>query len=222
MRIGIYLITSPSGRKYIGQSTDIDRRWSHYLKYGTNKSQRKLYRSFEKYGVINHQFEIVEECSIGQLDDREIYWGTIYEVLIKGLNSKLGRGKGIVSDESCKLMSESKMGNKNPNFGKPKSEEVRKKLSDTLKGRPRTEETKAKLSRIHKGRISNRRGVTLSQETKDKIRLANINKKPTVHTQATKDRLSAMKKGIKLSEAHKQALRDAKRGFTVRTAIQCE
>lgn len=58
--IGIYKITSPSGRVYIGQSWDIKKRWRDY---GWNRctKQIKLYNSFLKYGVQNHKFQVIIE-----------------------------------------------------------------------------------------------------------------------------------------------------------------
>lgn len=58
---GIYKITSPSGRIYIGQSEDINRRFHQYKKLNCKK-QWLLYKSFVKYGVDNHIFEIIVEC----------------------------------------------------------------------------------------------------------------------------------------------------------------
>jgi len=62
---GIYKITSPSGRVYIGQSVDILHRFKTYVKmYVKNEKQVKLFRSFTKHGVENHTFEIIEECEM--------------------------------------------------------------------------------------------------------------------------------------------------------------
>lgn len=48
----------------------------------------------------NHLFEVIEECSIEQLNERELYWGYFYEVLGEnGLNLRLGEGKGLYSEE---------------------------------------------------------------------------------------------------------------------------
>jgi group I intron endonuclease len=60
---GIYKITSPSCKVYIGQSINIKKRWNHH-KGNYNKEQPKLHRSFNKYGTENHIFEIIEECSL--------------------------------------------------------------------------------------------------------------------------------------------------------------
>lgn len=42
MTCGIYKITSPSGRVYVGQSVDIERRFAEYRRNGSAKKQRRL------------------------------------------------------------------------------------------------------------------------------------------------------------------------------------
>lgn len=59
MKTGIYKILSPTKRIYIGQSKNIDERISRYKKLQCCKTQLFLYRSFLKYDVENHQFEIL-------------------------------------------------------------------------------------------------------------------------------------------------------------------
>lgn len=75
---GIYKITSPSGRVYIGRAVNIGNRWDEYrrLKY---KYQPLLRKSVLKYGWINHLFEVVEFCDEDKLNQREIYWIAILE-----------------------------------------------------------------------------------------------------------------------------------------------
>jgi group I intron endonuclease len=80
--VGIYKITSPSGKMYIGQSINIKKRWNIYIKYPESfKNQIKLYNSIKKYGPKNHKFEIIEECNELQLLERETYWKIFYKVL---------------------------------------------------------------------------------------------------------------------------------------------
>lgn len=84
---GIYKITNPKGKVYIGQSENIYVRWEDYYKLSCNK-QIKLYRSLKKYKPCNHIFEIIEECEFIKLNCRERYWQEYYNVLNKnkGLN----------------------------------------------------------------------------------------------------------------------------------------
>jgi hypothetical protein len=83
---GIYKITSPSNKIYIGQSINIQRRFKEY-KMLQCVSQPKLYRSLKKYGQEDHLFEIIEECPFEELNERERYWQDKYNVLNEnGLN----------------------------------------------------------------------------------------------------------------------------------------
>lgn len=86
MSIGIYKITNPKGKVYIGQSVNIEDRWEKGHKYNIG-SGKKLKHSFSKYGWKNHTHTILEECSIEDLTQRETYWIKYYDSFKKGLNS---------------------------------------------------------------------------------------------------------------------------------------
>jgi group I intron endonuclease len=86
--IGIYKITNPKGKIYIGQSIDIDRRFNEYKKLQCNQS-KKIYYSLKKYGFENHIFEIIEECFINDLNIKEEEYILCYNSHIIGLNIKL-------------------------------------------------------------------------------------------------------------------------------------
>jgi len=82
--IGIYKITSPSGKVYIGQSLDINERKKHYININAVKKQVKIFNSLNKYGWDKHNFEIIEECSVELLDERETHWKQYYLDQIDG------------------------------------------------------------------------------------------------------------------------------------------
>lgn len=104
---GIYKITSPSGRVYVGSSVNLRTRFNTYKRLCCDR-QKKLYASFIKFGVNNHQFEILEfiqdvnENKLNELlNDREIYWGKIYDVTsVENLNLRLGNRNAVVSQEA--------------------------------------------------------------------------------------------------------------------------
>lgn len=143
---GIYKITSPSGKIYIGQSIDIEKRWSyHSSRFG--EGCIKLSNSFKKYGVESHTFEIIEECPQEFLNEREIYWIKHFDTFgtKHGMNLMSGGLGGIHSEETIKKISDKKK-------GVILSEETIKKISEKLKGNtyasvPRTEEFKKNLSK---------------------------------------------------------------------------
>jgi len=88
--IGIYKIVSPSNKVYIGQTVDFVKRRSHYKNLKRNH-QIRLYNSIKKHGWENHTLELIEECDVPLLNDRERYWQDYYNVTDskKGLNCKL-------------------------------------------------------------------------------------------------------------------------------------
>ncbi len=120
MSIGIYKITSPSNKIYVGQSVNIERRFKHYENLKEIKGQKKIYFSIKKYGYENHLFEILEECSIDELDSREEYWINLYNSCNNGLNISEGGG------------SFGKF-----NKGKKRPSKVKRKISQTKQNNPR-------------------------------------------------------------------------------------
>ena len=68
---GIYAIKNPIGKTYIGSSIDVDYRWMQYKK--TQKTQHRISSSIAEYGYENHEFTLLETCSIDLLNELEIY-----------------------------------------------------------------------------------------------------------------------------------------------------
>ena len=137
--IGIYKITSPSKRVYIGQSVNIEKRFESYKKMNC-KGQTILYNSFLKYGVEKHKFEVLCECEISELNKKERFYQDLYSVISKnGLNcllTKTNDRSGLISETTRKNMSLGRL------KVAPKSIEVRKKHSEVLK---KNEKNNAKL-----------------------------------------------------------------------------
>lgn len=72
MTCGIYLITHlASGRGYVGQSRDIDRRWKEHG--ATRKPRSHLEKALRRYGRDAFRFEVLEVCPPELLDERERY-----------------------------------------------------------------------------------------------------------------------------------------------------
>lgn len=132
---GVYKITSPNNRVYIGSSINIQNRF-YFYKNGSIKSQWLLKRSFQKYGVTNHKFEIVEICMPEDRLSRECYWGEFYKSLSDygGLNLALP-----------------KIGDKVYSY----SEITRNKMSEIAKKRKHSEQTRKKQSDLKKEYFKN-------------------------------------------------------------------
>lgn len=138
MESGIYKITSPSNKIYIGQAIDITKRWAKYKRLNC-KRQPKLYNSFIKYSVEKHLFEVIEYCDIEQLNTRERYWQDFYDVVNTGLNCVLQN-----SEDKPRLFSlEMRQKRRDWQTGKSMSAETREKLSLANKGKIYSEENKA-------------------------------------------------------------------------------
>jgi group I intron endonuclease len=134
--IGIYKITSPSGKTYIGQSTNIKIRWDRYKRLAC-KSQRKLYNSLKKYGPENHKFDKIEECSIEQLNEREVFYKQQHI-------DHYGWKKALFHEIYDR-------------GGGPKSEKTKEKISKSSLGKPKSQK--------HKNNIKNAKlGAKFSQE----------------------------------------------------------
>lgn len=167
--VGIYKITSPSNKIYIGQSTNIEHRFDYYKKLQC-KGQPKLYNSLKKYSPTNHLFKIIEECDIDLLNEREIYWIDYYKCLDKGLNIKEG-GKGGKHSQETKDKISKNLKNRDISSWKNKiySEERNNKLSQSKKGLVLSSETKDKISNSNKG-VSRNKGAIKSEGFRELIR----------------------------------------------------
>ena len=110
---GIYKISNPVNKVYVGQSIDIIYRFKQYKNPNSCSTQTKLRNSINKYGLNDHKFEIVEECMIEELNDRERYWQDFYNCLKNGLNCRLTTStdkSGEVSEETKDRTSKKLMG----------------------------------------------------------------------------------------------------------------
>ncbi len=157
--IGIYKITSPSGKIYIGQTRNFAERLKDYKSLSTVKGQRRLYNSFVKYGKEHHLIEFIEECEFEHLYIRERHWQDFYNVIGKnGLNCKLERTdkKPEVRSEETKrklslatkgrIQSQSEKDNRaKSNTGKKRTPEQCKRISESLIGKPLSYEHRMKM-----------------------------------------------------------------------------
>ena len=164
----IYKITNPSGKVYIGQTTNLTVRKSKYRNLNC-KGQTRLYKSLLKYGWEGHIFEvldIIDVVSRDILNNLETRYIIEYDSFNKGLNcTKGGQGMlGVVHTKETRLkMRNAQLGRKDSketidkrtksNKGKRRSSEFRESKRAARKGVVMSEDTKKKLSDINKGKI---------------------------------------------------------------------
>ena len=114
--IGIYKIENLiNGKVYIGQSINIKERWSEHKlinsrtsKDALKKQKYPLYLAFQKYGLENFSFEVLEECSLEELDTKEQFYIKKYNSYIdfpnsNGYNLTIGgKGNQKITEEQIK------------------------------------------------------------------------------------------------------------------------
>ena len=157
----VYIHISPSGKRYVGQTgKKPEYRWDNgkgYLSKNKNGkyNQPAFANAILKYGWDNFSHEIIasnltkkeadnlERTLIKQLDTMNYKYGyncaeggscgAISEETKKKL-SEAHKGK-VLSEEHRRKMSESIRGEKNHNYGKPRSEETKRKIKAAQKTR---------------------------------------------------------------------------------------
>ena len=91
-KTGIYKITNIKNKMcYVGQAVDVSNRWKQHIKRGLGAetpTKNKLYPIMAKEGVENFTFELIEECSPAQLNDREKYWQEFFKAKEFGYSIK--------------------------------------------------------------------------------------------------------------------------------------
>lgn len=129
---GIYKIENKvNGKIYIGQSVDVYRRLKKHI-WEIESNNSVLYRAFKKYGIENFTYELIEECDIKELDDKEIFYIQKYNSYIGEENSNgynLNTGGGV--NRGWNPTEENRNNFRNANLG-GKSHFARKTICDNI------------------------------------------------------------------------------------------
>ena len=148
----IYIIKNKiNGKCYIGQTIqkNVNNRWRAHR----NSVNTIMARAFAKYGVDNFEFSIISEIPNEQLDEMEILEIKNHNTISPyGYNIESGGNINKIVNVSSRIkMREAKLGEKNHNFGKPRSEKTKIKIGLAHTGMKHTEKTKALISSNKKG-----------------------------------------------------------------------
>lgn len=91
-------------------------------------------------------------------------------------------------------------------------EALRKEINDFWSDKNKTKEIRLKMSKAKKGKPSPKKGIPLSEEQKEKLRLANLGKKQSEETKRKRIETRIKNGNNKLSEEHKQILIQSRLG----------
>lgn len=188
MQTGIYSISSPSGKRYVGSAVDIERRWrSHRLLLckGTHHNIG-LQRAAAKYGADKLQFEILELCAQSVLLAREQWYFDNTRCHFNRYLTAGSPGPGPRGEHSPQTRARIGAAHKGRTLPREQvmkmvaaradyrpSAETRAKISASNKGKKRTDEARAKISAYQ-------RTKKYDEATRDKISRARGAKYPGV------------------------------------------
>ena len=175
---GIYQIKNIINNKiYVGSTKYFYGRFKQHINelIKNKHANRYLQNSFNKYGENNFEFSILEIIdNEDELISREQYWidslNSINPTIGYNMMPNAGRNSGIKrTEETKKKLSESKMGSKNPMYHKEVSDETRKRLSEALLNMP--EDKKKEMLKKRGQKLSESlKGRKLSDKSKQKMR----------------------------------------------------
>lgn len=176
----IYLLTSPSGKHYVGLTTrDVDLRFEEHInEWRRGKFKRKLFGAFTKYDPSNFKKEIIyEAASIEELCSKEMEYIKQYDSYHNGYNMTLG-GEGFRFEELSAEHKQSLSEARTEYWYTEKGQEWKKQLSKKMigndygknnKGWNPSEETRKRMSEARKGKESTFKGKHHTKEFKEKM-----------------------------------------------------
>lgn len=165
---GIYKITNlVNGSVYVGCSKDVRKRWIHHRCMRLRDHHMSICKAFRKYGIDNFVFELIEECPVDLLSEREMFW---IETLRPRYNrTKGGRGANGYnqSPEARAVLAVKAREQWQRMTPEERAERVRNNLCGPKPGHRVSMETRRKLSDYMRGRNL---GVKFTELRKQKIR----------------------------------------------------
>lgn len=138
---GVYRITAPDNRVYIGQSVNILSRWRDYKKNNKISDQPRVYESMVNFGYDNHKFDVLIECDKNDLIKFEKIFTTFFDSTdqINGLNINCGRDiseetKNKIAYANSHPTEETRRRKRLSNLGRKHSETARQNMSKSQIG----------------------------------------------------------------------------------------
>ena len=198
MKYKVYIHITPNGKRYVGLTTQkLANRWNSGKGY---RKQKLFFRAILKYGWDNIQHIVYEVDTKEEMMYLESYLIRYYNTTDRryGYNITTGGEHPTgykMPDEARLKMSESRKGEKHPNYGRKWSEEVKQRMSLGQLGKKPTTEVKEKR-RKH---LIDAIGVPVQQFTKDGILINEYNTitEASVSTGVKHSNISECCKGIR-------------------------
>ena len=98
--IGIYKITNVQNNKiYVGQSNDIYRRFYEHQTKGES-SRIPVDVAIQKYGKNSFTYEVLEECTIDELNEKETFWIKKLNAIKDGYNCSEGGDQQSIGENN--------------------------------------------------------------------------------------------------------------------------
>ncbi len=159
---GVYCITNIfNNKKYIGSSANLNKRFrTHFKELKRNNHYNQYFQNaWNKHGKDSFYFSVLEYTTEDLLTTREqVYLSIFYDEQKNCYNicptaySCKGRK---TSDATKKKLSWLNSGERNPGYGKPKSEETKKRIREGTLGKKRTKAARKRMSIVAKNRTTN-------------------------------------------------------------------
>jgi len=221
-KIGIYKIKNNKNDKvYIGSSNNMERRFKDHARLLENNKHYNKYlqNAWNKYDFFFEIIEIVESEDI--LNEREQSWMDFYNSYDReyGYNIAPKADRTVIAEETKKRMSESRKGKKRPEAsGWHHSEEAKDKIgkaqSSIRKGIKLSDKTKQKIGdRCRNKTYEEMYGIDKANEMKENIRKCHTGKSYCLGKKATKEtrkKMSISHIGFRHTEEMKKQLSKSK------------
>lgn len=155
-RLVVYMLVSPSGKYYIGMTTQgLLSRWWQHVTAANRGDNSALCRAIRKYGASSFEKHVLVTCStVDELRSLEVLFISAFRSFhpAVGYNQTMG-GEGVIPNEEMRKKISARM------MGHPVSAEVREKLRKANLGKKgKFQHTEESLRKLREARLKNNPG----------------------------------------------------------------